>query len=329
MSDDALLTADKVDRDRWLAIELRHLAALATVARHASFSGAADSLGYVQSAVSQQISSLERIVGCSLVDRSARPRSVTVTDAGRTLLDHIDEILEQLRLAKEDVDALNHKLERTVSFGVDGSFGSRLPATIFAALLQATGGDGWDRVERGSSARLLRRVETGQLDAAFVPLPIASGPFFALELARQPYMLVVPAVAAARGRGVEEILEQWPLVQIDDCPASRALLERRDRAARPARSEHSATGPASALSIVRAGAAAAVMTTMDVPSHDGSVATIPLPGLPDRVVGLAWHRERDECPAVVGLRTAARRVFHESPDPPASRGDRPAPLQIR
>ena len=320
MSDDAVLTAEKVDRDRWLAIELRHLAALATVAQQASFSGAAESLGYVQSAVSQQISSLERIVGCSLIDRSARPRSVSVTEAGRTLLDHIDDILEQLRLAKEDVDALSHQLERSVSFGVDGTFGSWLPATILGALLSATGGDGWDRVERGSSAQLLRRVETGQLDAAFVPLPIASGPFFALELARQPYVLVVPAVGGARDRAIEDILEQWPLVQIDDCPASSALLERCGGAARPARSAHSATGPASALSIVRSGAAAAVMTTMDAPGHDASVARIPLPELPDRVVGLAWHRERDECPAVVGLRAAARRAFHEPSEAPAARG---------
>jgi DNA-binding transcriptional LysR family regulator len=79
---------------------LRHLAALATVAQEASFSGAAESLGYVKSAVSQQIGSLERIVGQRLVNRSVRPRSVTVTDAGQKLLDHVDEILTQLRLAK-------------------------------------------------------------------------------------------------------------------------------------------------------------------------------------------------------------------------------------
>src|SRR5918999_397089 len=142
MSDDALLATDKVARDRWLAIELRHLAALATVARQASFSGAAETLGYVQSAVSQQIGSLERIVGRRLVDRSARPRRVALTDAGRTLLEHVYSIVEQ-----------------------------------------------------------------GELDAAFVPLPIASGPFFALELARTPCVLVAPTAGDP-----EAILERWPLV---------------------------------------------------------------------------------------------------------------------
>jgi DNA-binding transcriptional LysR family regulator len=321
MSDEALLPKDKVDRDRWLAIELRHLAALASVAQQASFSGAADSLGYVQSAVSQQISSLERIVGRRLVDRSARRHSVTVTDAGRTLLDHIDDILEQLRLAKADIDALSRQLERTVSFGIDGSFGSWLPAMLFGALLPRTGGNGWDRVERGPSVELLQRVEAGQLDAAFVPLPIASGPFFAMDLARQSYVLVVPAVAATRGLSVEEVLEQWPLVDVDGCPATRAMLARRDRAGRPARSPYAATGPASTLSLVRSGAAVGVMTTIDVPEADASIATIPLPDLPDRVVGLAWHRERDESQAVAGLKRAAGRAFSElSLAAPAARG---------
>jgi hypothetical protein len=64
---------------------LRHLAALASIAQEASFSGAAESLGYVKSAVSQQIGSLERIVGQRLVNRSVRPRSVTVTDAHERL----------------------------------------------------------------------------------------------------------------------------------------------------------------------------------------------------------------------------------------------------
>jgi len=310
MGQEAVLPTDRGERDRWLAIELRHLAALATVAQQSSFSSAADSLGYVQSAVSQQISSLERIVGHRLIDRSARPRSVTVTDAGRTLLDHIDEILEQIRLAKADVDALQRRPRRAVDFGIDELFGSWLPAALLDALLPEAGADGWgwDRVDRGTAARLLDRVAAGDLDAAFVTLPIVSGPFFALELAQQPVVLVAPAEAAAHAGDVDAILERWPLVEVDGCPATQALLSPRPDEP-PARSLHTATGPGSALSLVRSGAAAAVMTTMDVPAGDAAVTTIPLEALPARVVGVAWHRERDASPEVAVLRAAAQRAF--------------------
>jgi DNA-binding transcriptional LysR family regulator len=303
MHEEAVLTPDRGDRDRWLAIELRHLAALATVAQEASFSGAADSLGYVQSAVSQQISSLERIVGRRLIDRSARPRAVTVTDAGRTLLDHVDEILEQIRLAKADVDTLHRSPQRALDFGIDELFGSWLPAALLDAMLpDADAGDCWGRVERAPAARLLERVAAGQLDAAFVPLPIASGPFFALELARVPCVLAAPAAAAALDGDVDAILERWPLVHVDGCAATRALPARRAPV-------HSATGPGSSLPLVRSGSGSAVVSAPDVPPQDAAITTIALPELPDRVVGVAWHRRRDECPAVAGLRAAAQRAF--------------------
>jgi Bacterial regulatory helix-turn-helix protein, lysR family len=48
-------------RDAWFGVEPRHLAALVGIGEARSFRGAADNLGHVQSAVSRQISLLERL----------------------------------------------------------------------------------------------------------------------------------------------------------------------------------------------------------------------------------------------------------------------------
>jgi DNA-binding transcriptional LysR family regulator len=299
----------KPARDQWLAIEMRHLAALATVAREASFSGAAESLGYVQSAVSQQIAFLERVVERRLVERSGRRRSVTLTESGAVLLDHIEEILQQLRLAKADIDSLMQRPVGPARLGTASIFGAWLPAALLATILPTAGAAGWGRLVRGPSTELLDAVAAGRLDAAFVELPIASGPFFAMELTREPCVLVVPAEAALRSRCAEAVLERWSLVDVEDCRATQALSARLTAGGRPVRSVHAAESPASALPFVRARAAVAVMTRRDLPDQDDSLATLPLRGVSDRVLGLAWHRDHDDCPAVTALKAAARRAF--------------------
>ncbi len=75
------------------------LVMFASVARHASFSAAALALGVPKSRVSRRISDLEARLGVRLLQRSTR--AVQLTDTGRDLLVHCEEMISAARLALE------------------------------------------------------------------------------------------------------------------------------------------------------------------------------------------------------------------------------------
>src|SRR4051812_30078411 len=85
-------------------LDVRRMRVLREVAAKGSFSAAAGSLAYTQSAVSQQIAALEREAGTRLVERSAR--GVRLTDAGRALVAHTDVILARLADAESELEAI-------------------------------------------------------------------------------------------------------------------------------------------------------------------------------------------------------------------------------
>ena len=85
-------------------LDVKRLKVLREVAARGSFSAAAESLAYTQSAVSQQIAALEREAGAKLVERSAR--GVRLTEAGRALVRHADVILARLADAEAELEAI-------------------------------------------------------------------------------------------------------------------------------------------------------------------------------------------------------------------------------
>src|ERR1700722_16367938 len=114
-----------MERDRWLGVELRHLAALEAVGRTRSFHGAARDLGYTQSAVSQQIAQLERNVRQRLLDRPGGPAPVDPPDPGRLLLRHADAIVAQLDAAQADMAAFAEGAAGPLRVGIFQSVGAR------------------------------------------------------------------------------------------------------------------------------------------------------------------------------------------------------------
>ena len=85
-------------------LDVRRMRVLREVAAKGSFSAAAESLAYTQSAVSQQIATLERETGARLVERGQR--GIALTDAGRALVAHTDVILARLADAEAELEAI-------------------------------------------------------------------------------------------------------------------------------------------------------------------------------------------------------------------------------
>jgi len=84
-------------------VDLRRLRALRAVADHGTLAAAADALHLTPSAVSQQLSALEREVGHALLEPSGR--SVRLTPAAHVLLGHADALFAQLEKLEGDLAA--------------------------------------------------------------------------------------------------------------------------------------------------------------------------------------------------------------------------------
>lgn len=90
--------------------------AFEAAARHLSFTAAADEIGLTQSAVSQQVKSLEMRLHVTLFVR--RARGLSLTDDGRRLLPQVGAALEKLTAATEVFDAGSKENPLTVATSV-------------------------------------------------------------------------------------------------------------------------------------------------------------------------------------------------------------------
>jgi molybdate transport repressor ModE-like protein len=299
-----------MEPDRWLGIELRHFLALEAVAREGSFGKAATALGYTQSAVSQQIAALERIVGQQLVERPGGPKPVSLTEAGRLLLTHADAIAARIAAAQADLTALGEGQAGTLRVGVFQSVGQRILPELMRRYLRS-----WPQVkvtltESANDEELLAAVERGDLDLTFSDLPLTEGPFDAVELLRDPYVLVVAADSPLAERDTIPIREvaELELIGHKHC---RTIAQLEANVRRPLRfvfrSDHNQTVQA----LVASGVGSALVPQLTMDPEDETTKLIEVPKLPPRLIALAWHRDRYRTPAARAFVETAQEVTAE------------------
>lgn len=120
----------------WNELSARHLLALRAVAEEGTFGKAAARLGFTQSAVSQQVAALEQIVGQPMFDRPSGPRRPELTDAGAVMLGHAERILDDIRIAEQDLDRFARGVVGKLSIGAFQSISSRVLPSVLRQLYQ-------------------------------------------------------------------------------------------------------------------------------------------------------------------------------------------------
>jgi molybdate transport repressor ModE-like protein len=287
-----------VDPGSWQGVEFRHLAALESIATEGSFSAAAAKTGYSQSAISGQIATLERLIGVRLVKRIRGSRKVTLTPEGERLLEHARAINARLNAARADIEQLERNGVEGLRIGTFQSVSQSLLPDVVRGL--TADGISVTLREDAEVEHHVGMLASGELDLAFVLLPVDAEGLEAIELLRDPWVLVVrtdhPLVWKQRPATADDI-SNLPLITFEQLPPQK-LIEGSLRAAGAHLRVVTRMGDsASVLSMVSAGLGCGLVPRLAVEAETGAARLnglrfLPLNDQPPRLIGLAWNRQR-------------------------------------
>src|SRR5690242_17700255 len=183
-------------------LDVRRLRMLRELSLHGTIRAAASSLSFTPSAVSQQLSALERDLGVALLER--RGRSVHLTAAARVLVQRTESILVELAAAEAEAKAVATGTEPAVRVA---SFASAA-ATIVADAVRENGLD--VHILDADPKLGLARLRGGEVDLAilweydFVPIEPGAG-IELVTLLDDPVQVVLPATHPAASEPAVEL----------------------------------------------------------------------------------------------------------------------------
>jgi DNA-binding transcriptional LysR family regulator len=169
-------------------MDIRQLRAFTAIAETGTFTAAAEHVHVTQAAISMQIRQLERETGVRLFVRA--PRRVLLTEAGEKLLERARVILREHDAALNELAALTGADKGRLRIGSASAMVSGDPLPQILRKLKAVHPGVENSVISGTSEDLVQRLMSGEIDAAFVSLPVeARG--VQTELLNEDYLVAI------------------------------------------------------------------------------------------------------------------------------------------
>ncbi|MCX4702457.1 LysR family transcriptional regulator [Streptomyces sp. NBC_01373] len=298
-------------------LNLERLRTLDALARHGSVSGAAEGLHITTSAVSQQMSKLEREVGQQLLAKHGR--GVRLTDAGRLLAEHAARILSQVELAQSDLEAQRGQVVGELRLSAFPTAARGLfPAALAALRAQHP-------ALRIRSCELepesgIAGVIRGDLDLAVVldwynkPMPLPDG-LVKAPILDDPADVALPAGHRLADRAEVDLAEfaedEWITWGEGEFCHEWLMFTLRSKGIEPIVG-HRAAETHTQLGLVAAGLGVCIAPVLGREPMPSEVVTIPLKQRVRRHVYVVWRADADRRPsiraAVQALKSAAEKL---------------------
>jgi DNA-binding transcriptional LysR family regulator len=178
-------------------MDIQELEAFWWIAQTGSFNRAAERLFLTQPSVTARIQALEKDLGQALFER--KPRGVRLTDAGRTLLPHAEQVLHDVRKARQALRQLEMASGGTLTVGsalttstytlprILSRYKSQYPAVDVA-------------VKTGRSLQVQQFVLDDSVQLGLIHGPVSSPEIMPVALYVEPILLCVPPGHPLSGR---------------------------------------------------------------------------------------------------------------------------------
>jgi DNA-binding transcriptional LysR family regulator len=181
------------------------------VARHSSFSRAAEKRFRTQPAISSQIRALEEEVGARLFDRSGG--KVVLTAAGKLFQQYAEETLEARRITVTAIAEMERVPRGEIIVGANEATCLHILPEVFAQFKKEYPDVGVS-INRAERARILEFIIDNTVDFAIVSLPVKDSRLTVVPIHRDELVIITAPghdLAGKNAATVEELVE-FPLL---------------------------------------------------------------------------------------------------------------------
>ena len=289
------------------SLDLQTVRVVRRVAEHGSLTAAAESLGYSQPAVSQQLKRFEERTGIALVERVGR--GIRLTQSGRVLARHANAVATALEAAAGELAEIRGLRAGRVRLVAFPSASATLVPRLIAALATRHPGVSVTYVE-AEPPEAVAAVRADRADLAITfsypgdrddPHRASARGLDVRSYGEEPMQLVLPAGHAAAASDVVDLAALRDASWIAGCPRCRGhLLELADAAGFTPRIAFETDNFVAVEGMVAQGLGVALLPSLALdasPRHPGVVSR-PTAAADERSLHLGTARGADRVPAL-------------------------------